>query len=42
LTKINFYLDNEEERLRISTNGYEEYKKNYSSTVFWNTVLGSL
>tara|TARA_R110000824_G_scaffold22464_3_gene82174 strand:- start:1537 stop:2475 length:939 start_codon:yes stop_codon:yes gene_type:complete len=42
LEKINFYLDNDEERLRISTNGYEEYKKNFSSTVFWNTVLGSL
>lgn len=37
--KIEYYLNNEEERRQIATNGYNEYLKNFSSKVFWTTVL---
>ena len=37
--KIEYYLNNDKERIQIATNGYNEYIKNFSSKVFWTTVL---
>jgi hypothetical protein len=40
--KIEYYLNNEEERIRIATNGYNKYYANYSSQIFWNKILENL
>jgi len=40
--KIEYYLNNEEERIRIATNGYNKYYANYSSQIFWNNILENL
>lgn len=38
--KINYYLNNEEERLRIAKSGYEKMKNDYSAQKWWDKVLG--
>ena len=40
--KIEYYLNNPEERSIIENNGYETYKLKYSSSIFWNTVFKNL
>ena len=40
--KIEYYLNNDQERVIIENNGYETYKSKYSSKVFWNTILNNL
>jgi hypothetical protein len=40
--KVKFYLEHEEERNRIATNGMNKTKSLYSATKFWNIVLGDL
>lgn len=37
--KINFYLSNEKERLRIARNGYEYYINNLSPKPFWEYIF---
>ena len=36
--KIKYYLHNDKERIEISSNGYNKYKDNYSSEIFWNKI----
>lgn len=40
--KLNYYLSNEDERIKIATNGYKKYYKHYSSNLFWSTVMNRL
>lgn len=37
--KINYYLKNEEERIKIQQNGFKTYKLKYSSKIFWDLIL---
>ena len=40
--KINFYLENEQERLKIATQGYNTHCSKYTPKDFWDKVLGRL
>lgn len=40
--KIDYYLNNEKERINIATNGYLKYHEYYSSQIFWNKILEKL
>jgi len=42
IDKINYYLDNPEERSYIAQNGYNIYKEKYNARVFWNTIMEKL
>ena len=37
--KIAYYLENDKEREDIAQKGYEEYKKKYTSDVFWTKIM---
>lgn len=39
LRKIRFYLKREDERLRISQNGYNKMKEFYNSQIWWDKVI---
>jgi hypothetical protein len=40
--KIQYYLDNEEERCYIAQRGHEIYKEKYNANVFWNKIMERL
>ena len=42
LKKIRYYLENEDERLKIAENGRKKCLKYYNSKVYWNTVLSKI
>ena len=37
--KINYYLENDKEREQIALKGHEEYKKKYTSDIFWSKIM---
>ncbi len=37
--KVRYYLNNDNERLKIAQNGYKKFQKLYTSHVFWNTII---
>ena len=39
IEKYNYYLDNEEERLRIAENGYKAYCEKYSAKSYWTKTM---
>lgn len=39
LNKIQYYLKNDNDRMRIAQNGYDRYMKDYSSQVFWDKIM---
>jgi hypothetical protein len=40
--KIQYYLNNEEERLKISEAGYNTYMTKYTGQIFWDTVINKI
>ena len=40
--KIQYYIDNEDERCYIAQKGHNIYKRKYNATVFWNTIMEKL
>ena len=40
--KIQYYLDNENEREYIVNKGYNLYKKKYNATTFWSNIMKEL
>ena len=42
IEKIKYYLLHEEERIKIANNGYNKYISNYSSKIFWDTIIDKL
>lgn len=40
--KINFYLENEHERIRIATNGYNKFQATYTAKMLWQQVFNKL
>jgi hypothetical protein len=42
LNKINYYTDNENERLKIANNGREKVIKYYNSNIFWEKIFKGL
>jgi hypothetical protein len=39
LSKIQYYLVNQDERIEIANRGYDRYIKNYSSQIFWDKIM---
>ena len=39
LDKVNYYLENEEERLKIAQSGHEAYQQRFNITIFWNKIM---
>lgn len=37
--KINYFLNNHEERLKIAQHGHETFLKKYSATIFWKKIF---
>ena len=42
IDKINYYLNNEEERVKIADSGYRTFHSKYSATKFWEAVIGRM
>lgn len=42
IDKINYYLNNEEERVRIADSGYRSFHSKYNATLFWEAVIGKM
>ena len=40
--KINYYLNNPEERDKIASRGHETYKEKYTATHFWKKTFGAI
>lgn len=40
--KLNYYLNNDEERNKIAFNGYKKYIENYSAKNFWSNIFWRL
>lgn len=40
--KIKYYLNNDDKRIQISTNGYNTYNNKYSAQIFWDKILNRL
>jgi spore maturation protein CgeB len=39
LSKIKYYLENDEERIKIANNMHEYWKNNYSAEIWWNNII---
>ena len=39
IEKMNYYLDNDNERDYIANKGHEIYKKKYNAKTFWNNIM---
>lgn len=39
LSKIEYFLKNDEERIKIASNMHEYWKENYSAEIWWNNVI---
>lgn len=42
IKKINYFLDNEQEREYIVNKAYKVYQKKYNSNTFWNNIMGEI
>jgi len=42
IDKIQYYLDNDDERRYISEKGHKLYKRKYNASIFWNTIMENL
>lgn len=40
--KIEYLLNNEDERKKIAESGYKKYRESYSSDIFWKTIINKL
>ncbi len=39
IDKIRYYVEHEDERLKIANQGYETYQKKYTAQIFWDTIM---